>query len=266
MAHGTHSDPRNPPASVWVQKSGDGPLPPESAAVHHAGLLAGGTRVRAFDGTEFLRGTLTLPFADLVVGSVEVVRTAFQRHGGGVDPAPIDYPYALHPWLGRSVHPATLAEVRARLQRSQAPLFVKPKRTKQFAAGLYTHPDALAALPAETPVWWSLPHAFTAEYRLYVLHGQVVGTVLYAGDEALDDAPALIDAQVVLDALSCARAEWPEMPAGFAMDWALDASGNTVLVECNDGWALGYYRPLAPATYLHLLAARWHELVAGEDR
>jgi hypothetical protein len=44
----------------------------------------------------------------------------------------------------------------------------------------------------------------------------------------------------------------------------VDAQGRTLVVEANDGFALGAYG-LMPVDYARLLAARWAELTGTDD-
>lgn len=57
-----------------------------------------------------------------------------------------------------------------------------------------------------------------------------------------------------------AVASYVDAPQGYAVDFGLARDGRTLLVEVNDGYALGAYG-LEPHAYAHLLAARWYELV-----
>ena len=56
----------------------------------------------------------------------------------------------------------------------------------------------------------------------------------------------------------------PIGPAGRAIDLGVTSDGRTLLVEVNDGFALGSYG-LDDVTYALLLSARWAELVGTED-
>lgn len=48
-------------------------------------------------------------------------------------------------------------------------------------------------------------------------------------------------------------------PAGYGADFGISSDGRTVLVETNDGYALGYMG-IAESCYAELLAARWREI------
>lgn len=55
-----------------------------------------------------------------------------------------------------------------------------------------------------------------------------------------------------------------DAPAGCAIDMGVTSGGRTLLVEVNDGYALGCYG-MDSVAYALLLAARWAELVGVED-
>ncbi|PRX99683.1 ATP-grasp domain-containing protein [Allonocardiopsis opalescens] len=87
----------------------------------------------------------------------------------------------------RRVTAATLAEAR-RLTR---PAFVKPPRDKGFPAAVYPGGGALAeiGLPAGTPVQIAEVVAFTREFRLFLLDGEVRAGSQYATHGVLDARP-----------------------------------------------------------------------------
>lgn len=58
--------------------------------------------------------------------------------------------------------------------------------------------------------------------------------------------------------------EYRDAPAGYGIDFGVTADRRTLLVEVNDGYALGCYG-LQHDLYAQLLSARWSELVGVED-
>lgn len=57
---------------------------------------------------------------------------------------------------------------------------------------------------------------------------------------------------------------YTKAPAGYLADFGLADEGRTVLIEINDGYALGSYG-LFYLDYAKLLAARWAELTGTQD-
>ena len=74
------------------------------------------------------------------------------------------------------------------------------------------------------------------------------------------DWHASFDADVV-DAMV---ADYASAPAGYALDIGVTHDGRTLLVEVNDGYALGSYG-LQHNLYAKLLSARWAEMVGVPD-
>lgn len=155
------------------------------------------------------------------------------------------YPPSLSPWLGRSVWPELFCHV-------LPGQFCKPIHLKRFTGALREHVDKEVS-PYE-PVWISDPVAFTAEWRCYILQGQIVGWGQYGEGD---------DAEPNLAQVASMLAAW-RGPAGWTLDVGRLADGRQVLVEANDGWALGYYKGCPPEQYLRVIAARWAELAGTE--
>lgn len=188
------------------------------------------------------------------VGSVEFVR-AWMRAIGVREPEPVYYPDALRFALHRVIRRTTFGQ-------AAEGFWVKPLRTKAWAARVE---NACLAHPIDEPVWEApvIPESdWLAEWRVYVVDGQVVGDGRY--DDRPDDDLAFDRAAV--QACGDAYAASGEASAGYALDVALWTKGLTVLVEVTDGWSIGYYKgSCRPADYARLLLARWHQL-AGERR
>ena len=224
---------------------------PETRAVLHANAL----RPVPYPIKRLAPNNLAQTFAKdgsmLPVGSVEYVQKCVALCGG--TSVPVDsYPTALAAFLRRSIHDTLFAQV-------PDDWFVKPKKTKQFTGGikseLYARLCGQEPIKPLTPVWSSPPVLWRSEWRYYVLRGTCVGAGRY--DDGPEDSPEP-DSSVVQAAISA----WHEAPAGYALDFGVLSTGETALVEANDGFALGYYKgTLAPAKYLELLGTRWEELV-----
>lgn len=56
-------------------------------------------------------------------------------------------------------------------------------------------------------------------------------------------------------------ADYTKAPRAYSIDVAVQKdSGETILIECNDGWSLGNYG-LSPKQYVRLLTTRWREII-----
>ena len=199
----------------------------------------------------------------LPVGSVEFI-TSYMKTMGIAAPSPMSYPVALDGFLGRRVDQMPLHRVRG-------DRFIKPVATKTFNGFVWRHAlrdteqserdleqiELLRSLDPETLVWVAEPLKFLSEWRYYVIDGQIVGEARYDPDG--DDAAPPPDRSVVHAAIAAwGNAELDRSPAGFAIDFGVAQDGRTLLVEANDGWALGFYgAALHPREYLRLLWSRW---------
>lgn len=174
------------------------------------------------------------------IGSVEWTR-AYASNRGIVLPEPETYPEALRPWLGRHV-------IAGRFAAARENEFVKPARCKAFTGAIRS--EITETVDPLEPCWISVPVQFVAEWRCYILRGEVATWAQYGeGDDAEPDLAQVAEM----------LAAWPG-PAGWALDVGWLADGRQVLVECNDGWALGLYKGADPKAYLAVIAARWEEL------
>ncbi len=87
------------------------------------------------------------------------------------------------------------------------------------------------------------------------MRGKVINVASYKGNPLVFPDP-----QVVADAINAFQAA----PVGYAMDWAVDGSGRTILVEVNDGFSLGNYG-VPGHLYTALIECRWRELMGLQD-
>lgn len=97
-----------------------------------------------------------------------------------------------------------------------------------------------------------------SEYRAYIIHSQILGIYCYEGNPEFAIArSAIIEAIKLLD-------EAGESLAGYSLDFGILETGETALIEMNEGFALGNYG-LSDDSYADLVLARWEELIDGRD-
>lgn len=184
-----------------------------------------------------------------IAGYIGDVQAGLQKLGAPL-PVPLDYPEVLRHLLGREVWKGLLGEIEHAKE-----IFVKPVEQKAFTGFLWQNTPAcrrkIVTQHDDTPVWYSTPVNFVAEYRSFILNGEVLDCRLYKGDWS--QAP---DREVVEYALRACKGV---MPVAYTLDWGVTALGQTLLVEANDGYAMGTYG-LPPVPYAKMLAARWAEM------
>lgn len=191
---------------------------------------------------------------DIVVGYVGTVRKRLLDFGIQCDE--VDYPQELSAYLGRKIWSARMSEV---VDHPEAwPVFVKPVEDKQFTGVVVRSTKDLIGCGIEgedQPVLCSEPVEFIAEWRCFVRYGRIIGVRHYKGDWRVHYDPVVIENAV---------REYKSAPAGYAADFGLTADGRTLLIEINDGYALGCYG-LFYLDYAKLLSARWAELTGTKD-
>lgn len=96
---------------------------------------------------------------------------------------------------------------------------------------------------------------FVAEWRCFVRYGKILDVRRYKGDWKVQLNPKIVENAV---------SEFKSAPKAYAIDFGLTDKGETLLIEVNDGYSLGFYG-LSDLDYAKLLAARWAELTNTID-
>lgn len=263
-------DPRAMNLSCLFERYPDG-MSPEQRVFLQAGITSKGTRFVHRSVTREQLAGLPCPSTEappIPVGGVPFVRAWMDRLDLKTSLArsrPGTYPTSLYKYLRRSTWTCSLQEALA-LARDRA-LFIKPAHGSQVKAftGQVVGPGgrisgeiaAFRDIEERFAVWCAPPVTFQAEYRAYICRGVLQGIARY--DNSLNTRVPPPDQ----DVLAAMIADFTAAPAGYAIDVGIAADGETVLVEVNDGWALGYYIGVDPQRYVATLQARWDELWAG---
>lgn len=215
-----------------------------------------GIEVVPFRSIEEIEGFDDLGERAIVVGNIGDVWAALKKMGVP-RPTELDYPAHLDWMLGRTIKTMTIEEVRRGTER----VFVKPVLQKLFT-GLVWDPDdprsrlVLAPYKYETPVLVSEIVDFVSEWRCFIKYNTLVGVKHYKGD--VFQPPSASQLEV---AMTLGKA-FGKMPDAYALDLGVTAEGKTLLVEANEGYALGCYG-LASIVYARFLEARWEQFVRG---
>lgn len=201
-------------------------------------------------------------FADetIVAGGVGTIREALVRAKRELPPN-IDLPDCLTPWIGRKFWTSTLAEVRRSVDcgDDSGPVHVKPlihhKRFKGVVFSQFRDLIPSAAIEGETPVLVQEGVEFVSEWRASILRNRIVNVAHYLGDPLRFPDPSR---------MSAALNAFQNCPIACGMDWGITAAGETVLVEVNDGFALGNYG-VRGYVYTAMIEARWRQLMGLSD-
>jgi len=196
----------------------------------------------------------------VVRAGVEAIRVLLAR--AGRPPPPVfDLPHSLSQWIGRFTWETTMGEVRNQVDSEVSfnPFHIKPLLHHKLFKGtvVYGLRDliATASLPDDTAVLAQQRIEFVSEWRVSILRNKILNVAHYKGDPLR--FPDVATVQSAIEAFT-------ERPIAFGMDWGITAAGQTLLVEVNDGYALGNVG-LGGMPYTAMIEARWRELMGLPD-
>lgn len=185
-----------------------------------------------------------------IVGFLGDLWKALQKLGKP-RPTPFDYPEELAACMGRKVWRTTLGAIR----RTLTPVFIKPMEEKLFTGFIWRgggiEAVRIATYDNDVPIWASEVVPFVSEHRVYIKDQQILDTRRYKGDWGLAPRRTVVENAV--------KAFAPSAPRAYSLDFGITEKDETLLVEANDGYALGCYG-LPPVLYAQMLEARWEEL------
>ncbi|NEO87531.1 MAG: ATP-grasp domain-containing protein [Spirulina sp. SIO3F2] len=241
---------------AFVQEQGNGRLGDEEQLVV-AELQNRGIPFTLYTEKRIRRRQLPLTPNTLVVGDMPCVLGALKQLGIP-EPEPNDYPASLQDFLHRRVWRSTLQALENQLRRGlSTPIFAKPaSRRKRFTGCVFESEYDLRqvyGVSRQESLLCSEVVSWLSEYRVYVVNSEIRSIDHYAGDETIPIDRGVVESAIAQ--LNAAR----EAYAGYALDFGVLASGQTALVEMNDGFALGAYQ-IDRQNYTDLLWARWLEL------
>lgn len=196
---------------------------------------------------------------DICIGSVEFTEMFFEACGV-TTPEYLGYPESLitNPTvMGRKVVECTVAD----LVNYDYPYFVKPSRkVKQFTGDVIANDNQMKIfrdyydVDDNTELYMSGVVDFVSEYRCFVHNGELVGIKHYKGDFKVfpDVAGINFIKKVYEDDLTT-------KPTAYTIDVGVLSTGQTVLVELNDMWAIGSYG-FDPEEYVRMIISRFRQM------
>lgn len=243
---------------AFLQESGNGKLGHEEKLLR-AELEHRGIPVSLYTAKRIQRRQLPLTAETFIAGDIDAMHGAMRQLNIEV-PAPSDYPNSLLPFMHRRVWTSTLGAAEQQvLDGNGEPIFVKPAdRRKCFTGRVFASIDdfrELGSISRRQEVWCAQVVGWLSEFRVYVVGSEVVSIDRYDGDTAIT-----LDRDVLDAALKTYR-DSGEAPAAYGIDFGVLESGETALIEANDGYSLGAYE-ISGRAYTELLLTRWRELVS----
>jgi hypothetical protein len=193
---------------------------------------------------------------NIFFGSIGFVQTALTKLDFKI-PEHNDYPDCLSKFYGRKITESTIDKISNNPELWN--VFVKPKdKLKKFTGRhIKTTYDLIGCgdIEGDVPIWVSEPVEFISEWRVFVRYKEILGVKLYKGDWRNQYDYKIIEAAVN---------SYENAPAGYALDFGLTADGRFLIVEVNEGYAIGNYG-LFYIDYAKLISARWAEMTHQED-
>lgn len=223
------------------------------------GYLELAFNVKMFNESEYYTHPDMITKDDIFCGHVNLCR-AMMKHAGIKEPDVPNYPQELAAYFGRRIREMDLHQFFNILRENKnfgKTYFVKPKTNKLFTGlCVLTLQEFKQKVPQSisgiAKVYVSDEVFFDAEFRVYVYENEVVDCHRYWGDNWKVSTPSN-DITNMVNLLK-------NMPIFYSLDVGINKEGKTLLVEVNDGYALGNYG-LSPKDYAKMSADRWLEIM-----
>lgn len=236
---------------IYIRKGNDREIANHNFYAAYDGFKQMGFEIRYFQDISELSDHRK---EDIVVGYVEDVRKMLLKYG--IVAPELDYPEELTAYLGRKVWKSKLSVIANNPENWN--VFVKPVEDKKFTGVVVKSPRDLmgCGVYGEDPeIYCSDVVNFIAEWRCFVRFGTILDVRRYRGSWRLHFNPQIMEE---------IAAQFKTAPKGYAVDIGLTDKGETLLVEVNDGYALGHYG-MNSLDYAKLLSSRWAELTNTAD-
>lgn len=191
---------------------------------------------------------------DVISGGIGMIRRRLEHFGIFVED--YDYPAELKPFLGRNVWSSTINTISNHSE--MWPVFVKSKEQKKLTGKVIRNITDLVGCGIageDYEVFCSDPVNMLAEWRIFVRYGKVLDAKLYRGDWTKH-----YDPEVVQNAIE----QFDTAPNAYGIDFAVTDKDETILIEVNDGFALGCYG-MAYWNYAKFLITRWAQMTNTLD-
>lgn len=191
---------------------------------------------------------------DVVVGAIGAVNLRLKDFG--IQIQDMDYPESLNPYLERKIWKSTSNTINSNPELW--PVFMKPVHNKQFKGRVIRSPKDLIGCGSyyeDYPVYCSEVLEFIAEFRVFVLYGQIIDVRRYGGAWDVHCDREIVEA--------CVR-DFEDAPNAYAIDFGITSDHKTILIEVNQTCSIGSYG-LDPILYAKFISARWAELTNTVD-
>lgn len=243
----------------WIQVGSNGMPVTRNMYCLYAGFRDLGIETKTYTAGDIFAKTLPYDADEIFVGHIDRCKTHIKKISG-YDIPPLDYPTELLPFAGRNIWKSTLGTVYKSIVESDGsiqPTFIKSVAQKSFTGFVCrSFSDFVANCTGHDhseEIFVSEIVEFVSEYRAYIHRHSISSCLRYKGPYHV--AP---DKNRVDDMLYAVRNA--NMPVAYSLDVGVTKQGETLLVECNDGFALGNYGQLE-RDYAEMHKDRWYQML-----
>lgn len=214
-----------------------------------------GIKTKTFINSDDVPGDPT----NILVGSVEACSNWLFTNGYPV-PEPVNLLNYV-PKLGRNIGISHINDIGHPDSPFKYPLFIKPHTQIKAFTGFVATDDLTKKVFSENYDGWVLFQdviEIVSEYRLYVSNNRPIGMKHYRGDCLTQPSEAFVR--------NCFNSVKSTIDHhSYTLDFGVLDNGYTVLIEINDGWAIGNYG-LEPQTYYLFVRNRWLQMTGIRKR
>ncbi len=247
--------------TAWIMVDSNGmPLNRNMFALYE-GFKELGEPIKTYNASHIFTDFIPVTKDDIVVGHIDHCRRIVKQLTGNDTPT-VDYPDELLHFMGWKFTKTTLSEIYDNIMANDGyiePVFIKPVEQKHFTGfvckSFSDFSRNCVGHDHDKEIFASGVVNFVSEYRAYVHRHGIIACLRYKGDYS--KAPNRDRVDAMLHALRNAN-----MPVAYSLDVGVTDTGETLLVECNDGFALGNYGMLS-RDYAEMHRDRWYQMVEG---
>lgn len=233
---------------VYIQAFQGNPWNEECVSAYN-GFKQIGFQVELFTTTDQLKNKKR---TDLVVGGMLIMEHVLNE--AEIKLEPVDYPEEIFRYCGRKIWVSTIRELR----NYSLPVFVKPveeKKAKGMIINNWRDLKEFDHLNSNERIYCSEVVDFISEWRCFVRYGKLLGVQNYYGDSEKKPDLSIVNAAIE---------DYHSKPNSCVLDFGVTSDGRTLLIEVNDGFAIGSYG-LPDEKYAMFLMTRWAQIMNIED-
>ena len=234
----------------------------ELKSIRHLAAIRDDIKIIPVKLEELHKIIFTIDEFTIPIGSVEFVQLYFKLTNIK-QPKFTPYPYLPYKYYFRELKHRSIEEF---IDLYNYPnLFVKPVDTKKFNGFVFMGQDysydehdkeqldIFNKLHKKTHIYISKKIDIKHEFRCYINNSNIISICQY--DDGLDYILNENELSIVDDILQHIKYKT------FALDIAILTSGELVVIELNDAWAIGKYSGISNNDYFDFLKTRWCEII-----